>query len=86
MSWWMSTRPGAGNIDQLMREQDIVGVLMQVLGCNERHARSIYMFHIDRPGPASMFQDRSEESFEEPPEVPPLIKVPWEPSAVPGVS
>lgn len=60
-----------------MQETEIVAELMVLLGCSECHARSIFIYHVDRPGPASMYADRNEEAYEEPSEVPRLVSIRW---------
>lgn len=45
---------------ELMQEQEVLHLLMGVLECTERHARSIYIFHVDRPGPAFLAAEGGE--------------------------
>ena len=62
---------------ELMQEQKVLHLLMAVLECSERHARSIYIYHVDRPGPAFLAVEGGEELTETFSSLPEVVADNW---------
>lgn len=65
------------DVEQSAPEQDLLLLLMDILDCSERHARAIYIYHVDSPGPACLAYDHGDPAPTQARFLPELLPDTW---------